>query len=402
MSNRRFIAQELLIRRSLLKTAEKAIVNLSDHILPDDEKVLLCRGLTFCPQPSKRDDVLKHRDTLLFNRCLRIQHWFKDSPTINNDPFCTPTGWTPPVGKSPTLDTYINVITNEILHYNTAPPSSKNITNKELLALKGLINNPNIIIKRADKGGAIVLLNKADYIDEGLRQLGDINFYRRINRDPTNITCTQIQKFLHFLKDRQLIPNEHISFLTPKNSRTPVFYLLPKIHKANNPGRPIVSACDSPTENLSSYVDSFIKPLAQTVNSYIKDTNQFLKKLEQLGKIPAKSYLVTIDVVALYTSIPHRDGILAVKEALEKRTEKQPLTWVLLRLLHLILTKTAFKFNDGYYKQISGTTMGTKCAPSYAIIFMSKLESEFLATRQLEPLVWWRYIDDIFMIWPYS
>ena len=46
--------------------------------------------------------------------------------------------------------------------------------------------------------------------------------------------------------------------------------------------------------------------------------------------------------------------------------------------------------------------MGTKCAPSYAIIFMRKLETEFLSTTRLRPLVWWRYIDDIFIIWPYT
>ena len=79
-----------------------------------------------------------------------------------------------------------------------------------------------------------------------------------------------------------------------------------------------------------------------------------------------------------------------------------PLVWVLLRLLYMILTKTAFKFNDGFYEQISGITMGTICAPSLAIIFMDKLEVDFLATSLHTPLVWWRYIDDIFMIWPHS
>ena len=107
-------------------------------------------------------------------------------------------------------------------------------------------------------------------------------------------------------------------------------------------------------------------------------------------------------MVALYTNIPHREGILAVKEALETRTVKQPLTWVFLRMLHLVLTKTTFKFNDGLYEQISRTTMGTRCAPSYAIIFMGHFEEKFLSTRRLLPLVWWRYIDDIFMIWPHS
>ena len=46
--------------------------------------------------------------------------------------------------------------------------------------------------------------------------------------------------------------------------------------------------------------------------------------------------------------------------------------------------------------------MGTKCAPSYAILLMDKLERDFLATRKLIPLVCWRYIDDIFMIWQHS
>ena len=67
-----------------------------------------------------------------------------------------------------------------------------------------------------------------------------------------------------------------------------------------------------------------------------------------------------------------------------------------------ILTKTAFKFDNKFYEQISGTTMGTKCAPSYAIIFMGKLENDFLSTVRQQPLIWWRYIDDIFMIWPHS
>ena len=46
--------------------------------------------------------------------------------------------------------------------------------------------------------------------------------------------------------------------------------------------------------------------------------------------------------------------------------------------------------------------MGTKCAPSYAIIFMGKLENDFLSTMRQQPLILWRYIDDIFLIWPHS
>ena len=46
--------------------------------------------------------------------------------------------------------------------------------------------------------------------------------------------------------------------------------------------------------------------------------------------------------------------------------------------------------------------MGTKCAPSYAILFMGKFEEDFMRTRHTLPMVWWRFIDDILMIWPHS
>ena len=59
--------------------------------------------------------------------------------------------------------------------------------------------------------------------------------------------------------------------------RTSNFYTLPKIHKKNNLGRPIVNGIDSITEKISAYVDDNIKHFAKLVPSYIKDTGHFLK-----------------------------------------------------------------------------------------------------------------------------
>ena len=44
--------------------------------------------------------------------------------------------------------------------------------------------------------------------------------------------------------------------------------------------------------------------------------------------------------------------------------------------------------------------MRTTCAQNYVIITMGKLEIKFLAISRLQPLKQWRYIDDIYMIWP--
>ena len=48
--------------------------------------------------------------------------------------------------------------------------------------------------------------------------------------------------------------------------------------------------------------------------------------------------------------------------------------------------------------------MGIRMAPSFANIFLYYLEENFLSTppNDLKPLIWKRYIDDIFMIWPHG
>ena len=43
--------------------------------------------------------------------------------------------------------------------------------------------NKDVIIKKADKGSAVVIQNRTDYIEEGLRQLNDPKFYKCIDTD---------------------------------------------------------------------------------------------------------------------------------------------------------------------------------------------------------------------------
>ena len=38
-------------------------------------------------------------------------------------------------------------------------------------------------------------------------------------------------------------------------------------------------------------------------------------------------------------------------------------------------------------------------APPYAIIFMGDLKERILQNYSFKPLVWWRYIDEIFLLW---
>ena len=49
--------------------------------------------------------------------------------------------------------------------------------------------------------------------------------------------------------------------------------------------------------------------------------------------------------------------------------------------------------------QISGTAIGMKFAPPYACIYMDYMENQFFKNEQIQPWIWFRYIDDMFFIW---
>ena len=38
-------------------------------------------------------------------------------------------------------------------------------------------------------------------------------------------------------------------------------------------------------------------------------------------------------------------------------------------------------------------------APSYANIFMDRLERRLIENAEVKPRIWWRYIDDFFIVW---
>ena len=179
----------------------------------------------------------------------------------------------------------------------------------------------------------------------------------------------------------------HQEFSDPKPTQDRQTLPPPQNPQTNHPGRPIVSSSDAVTENISQYVDYFLKPLVTGVPSYIQDTTDFLNKLCQLPPLLAGSLLVTLDVSSLYTNIPHKEGITACEEALNRRDNQEPLTTDLCHLMRLVLTRNAFTFNGEFFLQQHGTAMGTRMAPSYANLFMGKLDREFLQIQDPQPLV---------------
>ena len=378
-----------------------SVVNLSNTPLSVAQIQALEKGITFCPSPGPPEITKCWDDLHEFFRRLRITRYFEDVEDTpqTRTPFRLKSQWTPPEGNDPFLDAYIKAVKTHFLtleFHNTGKPNLRRAEYQGLLKLK---TNPEITIKKADKGSAIVVMNTCDYIAEAERQLSNQENYYKLRTDPTTHFSAQIRATIERMLDLDIIDDttaEYLHVETPKHGR---FYMLPKIHKKKIPGRPICSSNGHPTERISEFVDFHIRQYVKQLPTYIRDTQDFITKIRSLGKLPTGSILCTMDVTSLYTCIPNKQGIDAVVEHVRKDpTAKIPPFWI-GKLLEHVLHMNYFIFNGEIYLQTGGTAMGTRVAPSLANLFMGRIEHQLLESSEFKPLIFLRFIDDIFLVW---
>ena len=138
------------------------------------------------------------------------------------------------------------------------------------------------MIKKADKGSNVITQNVDDYIQEGLRQLGDEKFYKKLDYNPTEEFGKKIHKELECMYADKEISEKTFLFLIKGGKRRSIFYMRPKIHKNKilPPGRPIVSSVISPTEKISMLLDIILQPFVVKTKSYIRDMGDFHSKVQ--------------------------------------------------------------------------------------------------------------------------
>nr|XP_055053666.1 uncharacterized protein LOC129438772 isoform X1 [Misgurnus anguillicaudatus] len=325
-------------------------------------------------------------------------------------PFRGKSTFIPPNKRNASLDTYCRLVERDVTCLLEKKKEFKihdNLTKEQRTALKALREDKSIVIQSADKGGAIVIMDRTAYDSEIQRQLNNTTFYRKLSHNPTQEFKQTIHKKLDvFLESGDISKPEH-TFMTIKFPVTPVLYTLPKIHKSYKDipmGRPIVAAIGSLTENISAFVDYFLQPLVINLPSYVKDSMDFLKLLKSIELTDEPCLLVTMDIESLYTNVPFEGGLRASEFFLNLRPICRPSTSCIVELIEIVLKSNFFLSGSDYYLQISGTSMGSKMAPSFASLYCGHFEHQVIFNEQRNPFLhkishWKRYIDDIFFIW---
>ena len=156
-----------------------------------------------------------------------------------------------------------------------------NISREEFQAIKELKRDDSRIILTADKGVAMVVLNKDDYIMKAKHLLNQPT-YKKMTEDPTSKQKARLIKLLRNIKAQGGITEEQYKKMYPTGSRAPKFYGLPKIHKQDTPLRPIVSSTGTVSYNTSKELARTLKPLMGKSQHHLQNTKDFIQQIKDV------------------------------------------------------------------------------------------------------------------------
>ena len=108
-----------------------------------------------------------------------------------------------------------------------------NITKAEHLALENLVKDKNCIIATADKGVALVVMDKIEYITKCEALIQDNSVYQHLSKDTSPAIHKELIKILQGYKINNFISETEYTQLRHHSSNSPAarFYDLPKVHK---------------------------------------------------------------------------------------------------------------------------------------------------------------------------
>ncbi len=327
-----------------------------------------------------------------------------------------------------------------LIHH--AKPIKSNLSENLRQAAKKLSQQTELTITSADKGGRTVVLLSDHYAELCFCHLED-KAYKRVESfgsgrattsmtDPTtgldcellnesfiksdlsdkllNLQCSRLSDLLKSLvasKDLDPQALHNLSPLHPYSGTIPKFYGLPKIHKIGPLQiRPIIANSGLYSDSSVVHMKSILNLLPH-LNTSVRHSYEMAQILDQFV-FPDTAFLVSFDVKSLFTRVPVKDTLKIVQSRLLEleQNNKELLSQTTTLSVRGIMVLLEFLLNDCYfiwskklYRQVEGLPMGSRLSPVSAGIYMENLEETALALCPIAPLLYKRYVDDIFIVW---
>ena len=272
-----------------------------------------------------------------------------------------------------------------------------NVVPEEEEAITRLSKDENIIVKPSDKCKGLVIMTKEMHVDKSLDILGT---YEQV---PTNPTPKVEAATKRIVKSVMGQTSHLFNLCCPKAQGQRSSMVSQKNHKESVPLRPIVSACGGPLDKVTWFLEQILCQLIKYVPAHLPNTDTYLERLKQRysGRFPPGTIVFSLDVTNLYGNIrvPTDEAVQTVMNLLQEHRDSINLfglSWTDVEpLLNHCLSNSYLRFGHTYYKQNLGLPMGSRVAPSVAIIFMGALEEIFLSSDRAQPDMYTRSIMNV-------
>ena len=152
------------------------------------------KNLNFCPTPGHYNKNILKKDLESFNRKIKLKAFFcnknvqkQETEPANKELIIkSKTNWEPKKNYH-TVETFIEAVNKNIVKRfsDTKKLTKNNLTDTDKNAIAYFSKRNDLVLTKADKGGATVILDVKDYTVKANEQLQDNSFYQKLNVHPT-------------------------------------------------------------------------------------------------------------------------------------------------------------------------------------------------------------------------
>lgn len=384
----------------------------TSHTPPPIFRSLLGLGLNFCPTPRftqhrAMQDYLKR-----FQKDLFTKVFFAGAQSLPPGKLFLRSDWEPPDDKVPLeLKRRLRLFTRKVASlYRLRQARVPNLLPIQYGVLKALKESPHTLVTRSDKNLGPAVAERSDYIKAALKDhLYDGATYRKVTPVDAEKEIIAIKaKVLAFIQTfKKTLSQQDRTFLLRSLADVkdpfPHFYITWKLHKTPLKTRPIVSVSGSVLHGLGRWLDIQLQPICATLPSFIKSSWELKQEIDRVPALPPHAFIFTGDAVGMYTNISTTHALKVIDRFL--RTSPlcahlpASMQQAIMNAMQIIMTCNLFQFGDTYWKQLTGTAMGTPPAPMYATLYYAIHELSFPEHLVALMPLYKRYIDDMFGIW---
>jgi hypothetical protein len=141
------------------------------------------------------------------------------------------------------------------------------------------------MITTADKGNSIVILPTPQY-NSKIQDFTDKNKFQSSTKNPTERFQNQIRRTINHCTT--LIPRDSKWKYVNLNPSAPTIKGLIKLHKPDQPIRPVVNWRDTPAYKLSQLLTTKIRQFSSLLYTFnVKNTTELIRELKQTPITPA-------------------------------------------------------------------------------------------------------------------